>query len=88
MKKLKLNLLNLEGAAVLTRQQLKMVMGGMMDSGGSGDSKECENDSDCGTLTRTCPDGTVQTAEGRCYAHAGATKKTCHYGWLACVQLL
>ncbi|GEM_PF-2252486 len=29
MKKLKLNLLNLEGAEVLTRQQLKMVMMGM-----------------------------------------------------------
>ena len=38
MKKLKLNLLNLEGAAVLTRQQLKMVMGGSGEGGGGSDS--------------------------------------------------
>lgn len=46
MKKLKLNLSNLEGAEVLTREQLKKVMGGS----GSGDlcpsncSGGCKND--------------------------------------------
>lgn len=38
MKKLKLNFQNIEGALVLTREQLKTVMGG---SGGSGTKKKC-----------------------------------------------
>ena len=83
MKKLKLSLQNIEGVEVLTRAQLKMVMGG---DGGSG-AGECTNDRDCGTQTKTCPDtGITQTSEGRCYAHSGATIKTCHWGFVACNQ--
>ncbi|MGC4233871.1 MAG: hypothetical protein QM594_12910 [Niabella sp.] len=82
MKKLKLNLQNIEGAEILSREQLKMVIGG---NGGSGDPTECETDADCETLTRPCSEGGVQTAIGRCYANPGKTKKTCHYGYGPCV---
>ena len=52
MKKLKLSLQNIEGVEVLTRAQLKMVMGG---SGDGGSGKECTTDSDCGKKTITSP---------------------------------
>ncbi len=48
MKKLKLGLANLEGAEVLTRQQLKMVMGGSGDGGGDSCSTMCK-----------CPNGYI-----------------------------
>lgn len=53
MKKLKLSLQNIEGAEVLSREQLKKVMGG--DDGGSGGSGSvswptCHKDMDCGTI--------------------------------------
>lgn len=45
MKKLKLNLANMPNTKVLTREQLKKIMGGDVGSGGN---KACEKDSDCG----------------------------------------
>ena len=53
MKKLKLSLQNIEGAEVLTREQLKKVMGGNEEgSGGSGSGSwpTCHTDMDCGTI--------------------------------------
>lgn len=44
MKKLKLNLQNMEGAEVLTREQLKMVMGGDVGSGGNGTGANCTSE--------------------------------------------
>ena len=61
MKKLKLNLVNLQGAQVLSREQLKKVMGGDDGSGGSGSGSgdatvkvdciafSCRTDADCGS---------------------------------------
>lgn len=52
MKKLKLNLANMPGAEVLSREQLRTIMGGDVGSGatGSGDcgtGTSCSTDSDC-----------------------------------------
>ena len=48
MKKLKLNELNLGNAEVLTREELKKVLGGMgSGSGGTNCTDSCETDSDC-----------------------------------------
>lgn len=55
MKKLKLNLQHFEGAEVLTRSQLKKVLGGD-DGGGSGDggSVACKSDDDCNDICCNC----------------------------------
>lgn len=47
MKKLKLSLSNINGPDVLTRDQLKKILGG----GGSG---SCTNDADCATGYKCC----------------------------------
>lgn len=47
MKKLKLNLQNLEGAEVLTREQLKMVMGGFEQGSGCGNVITDQNGNRC-----------------------------------------
>ena len=52
MKKLKLNLQQFEGAEVLTRSQLKQIMGG--EGGSGGDGAACENDSDCKKFGQNC----------------------------------
>mgnify|MGYP007126786772 FL=1 len=55
MKKLKLRLQNIEGAEVLSREQLKKVMGG--DFGGSGGpncTSSCTSDSDCSGGDNSC----------------------------------
>ncbi|SDE20256.1 hypothetical protein SAMN04487894_12617 [Niabella drilacis] len=56
MKKLKLNLVNLEGTQVLTRDQLKRIMGGQGSGEGSGTIDHCggaANVSICGTCWTT-----------------------------------
>ena len=53
MKKLKLSLQNIEGVEVLTREQLKMVMGG--DGGSGGDPKcDCNSKDDCSKERPNC----------------------------------
>jgi hypothetical protein len=47
MKKLKLNLQQFEGAEVLTRSQLKKVMGGDGGSGGGCDAGTCQWGTNC-----------------------------------------
>lgn len=47
MKKLKLNLSNMKGTEVLTREQLKNIMGG-------GGSNTCTSDSECGLGKYCC----------------------------------
>ncbi len=56
MKKLKLNLQNFEGAEVLTRMQLKNVMGGSGGESGSGPNctDKCSSDSDCSGGDNSC----------------------------------
>lgn len=66
----------MEGAIVLTREQLKRVTGGNIGSGGN--ATECTNDDDCEKRTYTCKDGDIEK-KGKCYANPGADKKTCHY---------
>jgi hypothetical protein len=81
MKKLKLNLSNMEGVEVLSREQLKKVMGG--DSGGSGNvccdwtwAEGVEGDA---TSQWT---GTVEccqeTADAFCYAHDECSNVGCN----------
>lgn len=54
MKKLKLKAFGLEGAEVLTRDQLKKVFGGLRDdSGGSGEGCIVDGES-CGIFTFCC----------------------------------
>ena len=55
MKKLKINSTAFAGAEVLSRKELKNVMGGLYDNGGSGKcDDECTSDSDCGTTYPKC----------------------------------
>ena len=48
----------MEGAIVLTREQLKRVTGGNIGSGGN--ATECTNDDDCEKRTYTCKDGDIE----------------------------
>ncbi len=73
MKKLKLNLQQFEGAEVLTRSQLKQIMGG---DGGSGGELclGCTTDSDCSAVLK-----------GKCQSYPscnGGVK--CCTGWTSC----
>ncbi|HEX7755448.1 MAG TPA: hypothetical protein VF421_08900 [Niabella sp.] len=80
MKKLKLNLFNLKDAEVLTREQLKNVIGG--DDGGSDEWPTCLSDWDCGTRQVRCPNGDIQTSNGKCYSTTGSVwDMRCHYGF-------
>ena len=55
MKKLKLNLQNMEGVELLTRAQLKNVIGGTVLPPGDGDENiPCTSDLDCGIRTKYC----------------------------------
>ncbi len=66
MKKLKLEELNLGNAGVLSREELKKVLGGMGSGGGSGDVMCCDknNPQDCGIcmpfdMMGSCPSGQI-----------------------------
>jgi hypothetical protein len=52
MKKLKLNLQQFEGAEVLTRSQLKKVLGG--DVGSGDETCNCNSKDDCGADAPCC----------------------------------
>lgn len=54
MKKLKLNLQQFEGAEVLTRSQLKQILGGDDGSGGGCDQATCEAKGNGGQIQCTC----------------------------------
>ncbi|MFT4092619.1 MAG: hypothetical protein QM640_03180 [Niabella sp.] len=60
MKKLKLSLQNIEGAEILSREQLKKIFGG-----NAPEDKECTTDADCGTLDKCC-DGQAVSLNGKC----------------------
>lgn len=62
MKKLKLQAVQFGAIEVLTRTQLKNILGG----DGSGDAKECTKDADCGTKTITNACGDQVTVSGVC----------------------
>ena len=83
MKKLKLSLQNIEGAEVLSREQLKKVMGGEGGSGDDGGWPTCHTDMDCGTKQARCVEsGNIVTSNGRCYSTTGSWfDKRCHYGF-------
>ncbi len=68
MKKLKLSLQNIEGAEVLTREQLKKVTGG---SDGSGD---------CATWNCECFDMPGTWSGYYCDGGFGAIRDYCRYG--------
>lgn len=59
MKSLNFQKLNIQGSDVLTRLQMKKVMGGY-------GSKACEQDSDCGGKYITCNGKEVWDPEGTC----------------------
>lgn len=52
MKKLKLDFQHLGNVELLTRSQLKQIVGG--DGGSGGDGAACENDSDCKKFGENC----------------------------------
>jgi len=64
MKKLKLHLQNIEGAEVLTRQQLKRVIGGEM---GSSENSRCR----CNDGTQSGVSDCDSICEPACKAHDG-----------------
>ncbi|MGN6495645.1 MAG: hypothetical protein ACTHLE_26885 [Agriterribacter sp.] len=66
MKKLKLKLQNIEGAEMLSREQLKSVMGGS-GGGGGGGAGYCAISTSCNLYVRDL--GT--TYEGKCYYQIG-----------------
>jgi len=74
MKKLKLKALELGVNEVLTRTQLKTVMGGNMGGGNCGTS-ECTSDSNCSTKFPKCKIVVCQsdqTAANYCYCPSNA----------------
>lgn len=73
MKKIKLNLQQLDGAEVLTRSQLKKIMGGVMD-GGSELCMGCKTNEECAAVGKgTCQD----------YPDCNGGVKCCT-GWTSC----
>lgn len=77
MKKLKLKMEQLSNAQMLSRDQLKKVMGG---TGSTGYEGACRDDSDCPTqnIINACGE-VVKNVSGQCYQAADETKQTCHY---------
>ena len=79
MKKLKLSLQNIEGAEVLSREQLKKVMGGELPGSGSGPGTPGGNNGNpCpNNCTRYCHiEQGYMPAYGTCSASTGGT--SCH----------
>jgi len=69
MKKLKLSELNLGNAEILTRGQLKKVLGGLGSGGGEGDANcyICDGDSDASYGYGTCArDGNTCNVPSKC----------------------
>ena len=78
MKKLKLSELNLGDAEVLSREELKKVLGGLGSSGGSGDADcyICDDDSDPSYGWGTC------AANGSsCEVPGGCRDYKCEPSW-------
>jgi len=70
MKKLKLKALNLGASEVLTREQLKNIMGGDGSGGGSGGPGSCSDG--CGP-TVACPVNSPYCRDSECTDSSGVT---------------
>jgi natural product precursor len=66
MKKLKLNLQQFEGAEVLTRSQLKKILGGDTGSGDGCSTEACGTSlpNDCGDVGCQCINGDLGLGDG------------------------
>lgn len=74
MKRLKLNALNLKGAQLLTREELKKVLGGSVDPGTGGqcgdncDAASCKVECNGSTVNGSCK---LSSTTSKCYCSGG-----------------
>lgn len=86
MKKINLKAVQIGAGEILSREQLKNVLGG---DGGSSDNHNyvvCIYSWECGTLKKDCPDGTVVELPGSCEYGELEHQKTCQWPNYQCPQ--